>query len=106
MNTLVDGAMIHEQEIMILYDHLDRNYILPNPQDRANFDRISFGRWAIEEMVCLLADFPDRDAGLIVQEFAITMRALAARKKSVSYIFQIAADTADEVAILLGETEV
>lgn len=94
--------MIHEQEITLLYDHMDRNYILPPYViDREKFDKISYGRWAIEEIIGLLADFPGRGADRIIREFAITMRTLSARDKSTSYIFRIAAETADEALALI-----
>ena len=61
--------MIHEQEITLLYDHMDRNYILPPYViDREKFDKISYGRWAIEEIIGLLADFPGRGADRIIRE--------------------------------------
>lgn len=98
MNTLVDGAMVHEQEILQLYDYMDRYYRLPDPYDRnASFDKASYGRWAIEEVIQMLVDNPTYDVDQLVCEFAITMRALAARRTSVSFIFEIAADTAEEI---------
>ena len=106
MNFLVDGAMLHEQEILTLYDYMDRNYILPPAYDKERYEKVSFGRWAIEEVIGLLADNPDKDVSSIVQEFAITLRAMAVRKSTVSYIFEIAADTVDEIGTLLGEKEV
>ena len=95
---LVDGAMVHEEEILQLYDYMDRYYRLPDPFDRHDsFDRKSYGRWAIEEIIQMLIDNPTIDVDQLVSEFAITMRALAARKKRVSFIFEIAADTAEEI---------
>ena len=106
MNTLVDGAMLHEQEILTLYDYMDRYYILPPAYDMTEYESISFGRWAIEEVIGMLADFPDKDVGSILEEFEITLRAMSARGTVVSRYFEIAADTVIEIGILLGEMEV
>ena len=98
MNSLVDGAMVHEEEILLLYDYMDRYYRLPDPYDKySSFDKITYGRWAIEEIIQMLVDNPTYDSDQLVYEFAVTMRTLAARKRSVSFIFEIAADTAEEI---------
>lgn len=98
MNMLIDGAMVHEEDILKLYDYMDRYYRLPDPYDRySDFDKTSYGRWAIEEIIQILIDNPTDNVDQLVYEFAITMRSLAARKKSVSFIFEIAAETAEEV---------
>ena len=97
MNFLVDGAMIHEADILMLYEYMDLYFTLPSPLNRPEFNKVSYARWAIDEMIGLLSDFPNIDSELIIREFAVTMRALAEKKEEESFIFEIAANTADEV---------
>ena len=62
MNTLIDGAMMHEHEILLIIDYTERYFPLPDVYDTFEFENVSYKRWAADEIIQLLCDHPEKDS--------------------------------------------
>lgn len=92
---------MHEYEILLIENYIEYNCQMPDVHERIEFEKVSHKRWAAEQIIQILLDFPTSDPELLVLEFAATMRAVSARQDHSAFIFQCAAEAAEEILELL-----
>lgn len=92
---------MHEYEILMIENYLEYECCLPDVHNYIAFEKISHKRWAAEQIIQILLDFPTSDPELLVLEFSTAMHAMSDRHDHSAFIFQCAAEAAEEILKLL-----
>ena len=95
---------MNDEAITMILKYLEECLFEPKRNwPRSEFDRRSYSRWAVNEILELLMDHPFTPADIVIDEFIIKMCYFSHLNKKGDQRFMFAIDIAEDIQSLLTQ---